>query len=126
MADLKQALQWLAEGKKIRRKQWVPSCYITIVDDEVQDEDGNEVSALICGNDWELFIPKPDYDPNYVALNKDPLIEYADYIVWSDSGSRDFALWRDEEFYSLSSRGVLPLKVKYWKKLPTFEEVKDE
>ena len=66
MADLKQALLWLAEGKKIRGKDWQNGVYLVLNDDFIVDEDGDEASPDLEGDDWEIYDEEVDH--LYLAL----------------------------------------------------------
>lgn len=55
MADLKQSLLWLAEGKKIRSIDWEKNQYLYIDDDEIKTETDGERSELLLAVDWELY-----------------------------------------------------------------------
>lgn len=57
MADLKQALLWLADGKKIRGNKWDEDMFIELKENAVRWEDGyvyaiDETDSQI---DWDLF-----------------------------------------------------------------------
>ena len=77
MADLKQALIWLAEGKKVFRKIWKdhPSHYICLKDGFIQDEEGLEhfISAY---DDWELYEePKNNDKKTYDEIRDEKIAE---------------------------------------------------
>ena len=66
MADFKQALDWLNEGKEVRRKNWALNFFITCIKslDEIIDENGDKYessneSILAC--DWELYEENPNH-----------------------------------------------------------------
>lgn len=56
MADIVQALKWLAEGKKITREHWDTQHYIFIFENEIVDEELCSAKALLTGScNWKLF-----------------------------------------------------------------------
>lgn len=57
MADLKQALIWLAEGKKIMIPDWENNCYLYLcnTDNRIYDEQHKDFADALNGNNWELF-----------------------------------------------------------------------
>jgi len=61
MANLKQAMIWLAEGKKISQPSWGAARYYSIHKGHLQDETGLDCQQLDESNDWEIYIePKAD------------------------------------------------------------------
>lgn len=111
MADLKQALSWLAEGKMIRKSRAYIG-YLQILDNEIVDENGKdsiEGCFELNGDDWEIY-----EEPEETVLQSD-----GDYIVWDRHGNRSFAYWSREggAFFDLQCYGF-ELAVVEWKKLP--------
>lgn len=57
MGDLKQALIWLAEGKKIRRnKSWHKNDFLEIRDNMIFNQDNIECTNALCGIGWEFYV----------------------------------------------------------------------
>lgn len=113
MADLKQALLWLAEGKKVFNTGFTDSKYIEMRNALIVDDEDDAAEYLLDARaDWELYEePKPAIED----------FEYdAEYIVWDAAGNRDFAFWcpGDKAFYSLHAKTSCALDVHEWKKLP--------
>lgn len=59
MADFKQALDWLNEGKSIRIKTWESDEFISRKSLNTC-EDGGLAHGVFC-NDWELYQEKPKH-----------------------------------------------------------------
>lgn len=49
------AYDMLTAGIKMRRKGWWKRQWYVLVDDGLKDQNGNPVSALPEGDDWEAF-----------------------------------------------------------------------
>jgi hypothetical protein len=62
MADFKQALDWLNEGKRVRRKNWGKPCYIKKgLESTLQDQYGERLEVdlkIVLTIDWELYEEK--------------------------------------------------------------------
>jgi len=54
MADLKQALRWLAEGKKIHTSD-LHGEFLHVIDDKIVDRDGRQLGGWFFGKGWELY-----------------------------------------------------------------------
>lgn len=128
MADLKQAVIWLAEGKKIRPSGYKCGYYRYLCPKTMVFKDSenlNDQHFWSWEGDWELYeepklIPPPQYDPREVQL-RNSLEDEGEYIVWSKCGTRrSFAFWDadDKCFYSLCDLNTFPLDVHKWEKLP--------
>lgn len=111
MADLKQALIWLAEGKKIKKNYWGISEFLEMKGDLIIDQNQDDRSGLIYSDEWELY-----EEPK---LETGELIDDCDYIVWDKCGNRTFAYWVSDDkcFYPLQGGGF-SLDVAEWRKLP--------
>lgn len=120
MADLKQALIWLSEGKKIKVNKWHGDIFIHL-GNGVQFEDGTTcILDEYCNHDdWELYIPKPQYNPDEVSL-KNKLIDMEDYVVWDKIGHRSVAYWSsaDQCFYDIYHQFAFALDVVEWAPIP--------
>lgn len=61
MADIKQAAQWMNEGKKVRRKGWADGVYyhapfkIKVHNPSRPDENGYFWPCDLLADDWEIF-----------------------------------------------------------------------
>lgn len=123
MANLSQAMKWLAAGRKVTTKSWIPKIYLYIEDNLIKCKNGYVVFP--DHNDWELY-EEAALLPRIACVRppSDPLIEDRDYQVWSEDGNtRTFAYWLNDHFYGLYDRHSMPLQVGRYKLLPTYEEV---
>ncbi len=67
MADFKQAIEWLKEGKKVRRKVWVKDLHIIYDDNEPEVINGVELASLghmdnYEAIDWEIYCEGHDWE----------------------------------------------------------------
>lgn len=60
MADLKQAMIWLSEGKKIypNSRDYAKDFFIHIYQGEIVGNNGSNATYILHSNDWELFEEK--------------------------------------------------------------------
>lgn len=119
--DLRQALKWLIEGKKIRNSRWFYGAYIVIRGSDIRDEKGEYCADSLNGCDqseWELF-GEPTPEPVQDAF-KDALIDCEDYRVWDKKGHNTFAWYCEDDdcFYELKSNSYFALAVADYKILP--------
>lgn len=76
MADLKQAMMWLAEGKKIRRKSDLLGFYIYLRYGTIYDASDCRCNDLLNNfDDWEIYeentVEPQDYIVNFVSMDED-------------------------------------------------------
>lgn len=117
MADLKQAMIWLTQGKKIRCPQWDENEYIYMEDGRVYNQKREEESVMYTEEEWEFYMPRPQYDPRDVQFKP---VDHEDYVVWDESGNRAFAFYneQDECFYALTNPHLFALDVADYVKIP--------
>ncbi len=118
MADLKQALMWLAEGKKIRNSGYRHYYYRYLDHGILKDTDDNNKETLEWywhPDGWELY-----EEPKPITYETDPLEDDAEYIVWDKNNYRTWAYWDDSDkvFYPMFGPLTFALDVKTWKRLP--------
>ena len=70
--NLRETLQALADGKKIRNKTWVDGHYIYLKNELIVDENGHEFSlSFIVVKKWEIYEePKKPIESLNKALDK--------------------------------------------------------
>lgn len=130
MADLKQALIWLADGMKIRYYGWPHDYYRYIDNGVLEDAHGNKKESsdwYFPSHGWELYeepkpIPPPEYDEREVRL-VNPVKDMEDYIVWDKNGRYTIAVWCSDDkcFYDRGGFGF-SLDVVEYKPLPNRDE----
>lgn len=55
MADLKQALIWLAEGRKIRKSNWINNYYVELTEEGIYNSQGLPCSVNGSSGLWQLY-----------------------------------------------------------------------
>jgi hypothetical protein len=64
MARFEQALDWLNEGKKVRRNDWLKGNYIVkdfqCINDQTGSPSETDLYHILC-DDWELYEEKPEH-----------------------------------------------------------------
>lgn len=76
MADFMQAIKWLKEGKKIRRKDWEPN-YFLLKGGVIYWDDGQEAIMDLeryNANDWEIVEEEAEWNLNDLL------------VFWKDEG----------------------------------------
>lgn len=111
MADLKQAMIWMAEGKKVRISTWKKGCYNYLEFTGIKAPSNSQV-CLTQSSGWEIY-EEDEKDPPIDVAQED-----ADYIVWDTEGHRTFAYYFEGEFRELHGVSAFPLKVDKYKLLP--------
>ena len=64
MANFKQALDWLNEGKKVRLSGWGVKRYIFKCEEDIYDDEGyvDRIDfSNVFNTDWELYEEKPKH-----------------------------------------------------------------
>lgn len=79
--EFEYAVQWLKEGKKIRRKCWNPEVYIYLSNEAILWHNNNQVNFRIrqfVADDWEI------YEEEKVELPKSELLNVLDILKDKD------------------------------------------
>lgn len=70
MADFKQAVKWMEEGKKVRVTNYIKGEYLFIEGNRFFDEEDNEYSLFVddtLSTDWEIYEEKYDWNLKHIA-----------------------------------------------------------
>lgn len=74
MSDFKQAVEWMKEGKKVRRPSFKGGAYhylskgiqpkvmLCSVDEEIEDEPVTQCLMFIEATDWEIYEPEDNWN----------------------------------------------------------------
>lgn len=85
MSKLTQVLQWLIEGKKVRRIRWTKDFFIELKNDSFLTPDGSKANScdLDFDGEWEIF--------THPEIHK--LIDGQLYVVWMSKSEVDLGYW---------------------------------
>jgi hypothetical protein len=89
MADIKKAIEWLLEGKKVRQMCWEPDEYIKLSNDEVLDESDDCYPPgkwmWYKNESWELY-----EEPDTWKLSEHNIDELGGKLLFSEDRIKEF------------------------------------